>query len=136
MGSIIIKILSAFCEWTRSELIETDRMKRKIMTMNRALHPRDSVCRLFLPRKEGGRGLIGVEVCIDLAVLSLRKYVGQNEDRLIVAARGNDMAERDDEKEFKKRKVKKGKWNGEKSHSMNYIYDRRKVLAAKVRGCG
>ena len=94
--------------WTRSELKEIDRITRKIMTMNRDLHQRDSVCRLYLPRKEGGRGLIGVEDCVDLAVLSLRKYVSQNEDRLIVAARGNDMAERDNEEEFKKRRKENG----------------------------
>ena len=57
-----------------------------------------------VPRKQGGRGLIGVEDCVDLAVLSLRKYVSQNEDRLIVAARGNDVAERDNEEEFEKRR--------------------------------
>ena len=69
MGSIIIKILGAFVNWTRSGLKEMDRMTRKMMTMNRALHTRDSVCRLNLPRKEGGRGLTGVEDCVDLAVL-------------------------------------------------------------------
>ena len=57
-----------------------------------------------VPRKQGGRGLIGVEDCVDLAVLSVIKYVSQNEDRLIVAARGNDMAEQDNEEEFEKRR--------------------------------
>ena len=95
-------------------------MTRKMITMNRALHPRDSVCRLYLPRK-GGRGLIGVDDYVDLAVLSLRKYVSQNEDRLIVAARGNDMAERDNEEEFKKRKreERKTEWRETPLHGQH-----------------
>ena len=93
----LLRYSAPFVNWTRSELKEMGRMTRKIMSMNRALHPRDSVCRLYLPRKEGGRGLIGVEDCVHMAVLSFRKYVSQNEDRLIVAARGNDMAKRDNE---------------------------------------
>ena len=57
-----------------------DRMTRKMMTMQKALHPRDSVCRLYLPRKEGGRGLIAVEDCIDLAKLALERYIRQSDE--------------------------------------------------------
>ena len=79
------------------------------------------MCRLYLPRKEGERGLIGVEDCVDLAVLSLRRYVSQNEDRLIVAARGIDMAERDNEEEFKKRKreERKTEWREKSLHGQH-----------------
>ena len=45
-----------------------------MMTMYRALHPRDSVDRLYLPRKEGDRGLISIEDCVDIAELSLKEY--------------------------------------------------------------
>ena len=115
----LLRYSAPFVNWTRSELKEMDRMTRKMMTMNRALHPKDSECRLNLPRKEGGRGLIGVEDCVDLAVRSLRKYVSQNEDRLIVAARGNDMVERDNEEEFKKRKreERKTEWREKPLHA-------------------
>ena len=58
-----------------------DRMKRKMLTMHKALHPRDSVCTLYLPRKTGGRGLIAVEDCIDLAKLGLERYVSQSDER-------------------------------------------------------
>ena len=117
----LLRYSAPFVNWTRSELKEMGRMTRKIMSMNRALHPRDSVCRLYLSRKEGGRGLIGVEDCVDLAVLSLRRYASQNEDRLIVAARGNNMAARDKEEEFKKRKreERKTEWREKPLHGQH-----------------
>ena len=66
-------------------------MTSKMMTINRALHP--SVCRLYLPRREEGRGLIGVGDFVDFAILGLEEYIGQSEERLIVAGRGSDMLE-------------------------------------------
>ena len=62
-------------EWRRGELKEMDRSTREVMNMHRALHPKDSVERLYLPRKEGGRGLLSIEDSIDLAILVLENYV-------------------------------------------------------------
>ena len=66
-------------EWRRDELKEMDRSTRKVMNMYRALHPRDSVARLYLPRKEGGRGLLSIEDSVDLAILGLENYVQQSD---------------------------------------------------------
>ena len=59
MGSISPTILSSFHQ--REELRVLDRKTKKHLTMNNASYPRDSVVRLYLPRKLGGRGLIAVE---------------------------------------------------------------------------
>ena len=50
-------------EWTKDELANLDRTTQKIMSMNGALHTKSNVARLYLPRKEGGRGLIRLTVC-------------------------------------------------------------------------
>ena len=44
-----------FLKWTRDELKQMEQRTRKLMTMHKALHPRDDVDRLYVPRKEGGR---------------------------------------------------------------------------------
>ena len=44
-------------KWTRKELKKMDTRTRKLVTMNKALHFRDDVDRLYVSRKEGGRGL-------------------------------------------------------------------------------
>ena len=43
--------------------------------------------RLYIPRKEGGRGLISIEDCVELAIRGLEVYVHRSEERLIQAAR-------------------------------------------------
>ena len=52
----IPKYSAAFIDWTKEELKELDRKTRKYLTIYNSLHPRDSVARLYLPRKLGGRG--------------------------------------------------------------------------------
>ena len=49
-----------------------------------ALHPKSDVDRLFIPRKEGGRDLISIEDCFELAIRGLEVYVHGSEEILIM----------------------------------------------------
>ena len=100
----LLRYSAAFVDWTREDLRELDRKTRKVMNMNSALHPRDSVARLYLPRKEGGRGLMSVEDCVDQAVLGLDNYVSMSRERLLVAARRGDEVNSESVAEFKNRR--------------------------------
>ena len=51
--------------------------------MNNALHPNRKVDRLYLPRKDGRRGLLGVEHTVPIATASLQKYVKRTTKRLL-----------------------------------------------------
>ena len=97
----LLRHSAPFVNWTKEEVREMDRMTRKTMTMNGALHPRDSVCRLYIPRKEGGRGLIGTEVTI----LGLENYVNESSDNLIAGARGSEMIPQESIDRVKRRGV-------------------------------
>ena len=55
------------------------------------LHPKSDVGRLYIPRKEGGRGLIRIEDCVELAIRGFEVYVYGSEERLIQAARGDKI---------------------------------------------
>ena len=46
---------------------------------------------LDIPRKEGGRGLISIENCVELAIRGLKVHVYGSEERLIQAARGDKI---------------------------------------------
>ena len=46
---------------------------------------------LYIPRKEGGRDLISIEDCVELAIRGLEVYVNRSEERLIQAARGDKI---------------------------------------------
>ena len=54
----LLRYFAVFLDWTRTELEQMDRRTRKLMTMHRALNPKSDVARIYLSKKEGGRGLI------------------------------------------------------------------------------
>ena len=56
-----------FFKWTWDELKQMDQRTR-IMIMHKALHPRDDVDRLYVSRKEGGRGLASIEDSVDTSI--------------------------------------------------------------------
>ena len=56
--------------------------------MHKALNPRDDVDRLYVPRKEGGRGLTSIEDSLD-APIQLDDYIEKHERGLITAIRNS-----------------------------------------------
>ena len=66
-----------------------DQRTRKLMTMHKALHPRDDVDRLYVLRKEGGIGLAGIEDSVDSSIQRLKDYIKKHERGLIAAIRNN-----------------------------------------------
>ena len=56
------------------------------MNMHKALHPRDDIDRLFVSRKEGGRGLTSIKDCIDASIQGLKDYIKKSKERLITVA--------------------------------------------------
>ena len=59
------------------------------MTMHKALHPRSDIYRLYVPRKEGGRGLSSIEDSVDTSTQRLEDYIEKHERGLITAIRNN-----------------------------------------------
>ena len=57
------------------------------MAMHVALHPWDNVDRLYVSRKEEGRGLSSIEGCVDTSIQRLEDYIGKHEGGLITAIR-------------------------------------------------
>ena len=57
-----------------------------MFTIYGALHPKSDVDRLYIPRKEGRRGLISIEDFVELAIRGLEVYVHGSEERLIQPA--------------------------------------------------
>ena len=63
-----VRYSGPFSKRTRYELRQIDQRTRKLMTMHKALHPRDDADRLYVPRKEGGRGLASIEDSVDTSI--------------------------------------------------------------------
>ena len=56
--------------------------------MHKAFHPRDDVDRLYVSRKEWGRGLASIEDSVD-ASIQLEDYIQKHDGELITAIRNN-----------------------------------------------
>ena len=87
----LLRYSAAFVSWRKCELQAIDRKTRKLFTIYGALYPKSDVDRLYTPRKEGGRGLISVEDCVELAIRGSEVYVHRSEERLLHAARGDKI---------------------------------------------
>ena len=85
-----------------------DQRTRKLMTMHKALHPKNDVDRLYVPRKEGGRGLASIEDSVDTSIQRLEDYIKKHERGLIMAIRNNT----DNTMDNRMIKARKQKWEG------------------------
>ena len=104
----LIRYSGPFLMWTRNELKQMDQRTRKLMTMHKALHPRDDVDSLYVSRKEGGRGLANIEDSVDASIPRLEDYIQKHDGRLITAIR-NDT---DNTMDNRMTITRKQKWEG------------------------
>ena len=65
-----------------------DQRTRKLMTMHKALHPRDDNDRLYVSKKVGGIGLASIEDSIE-ASIQLKDYIEKYKGGLITDIRNN-----------------------------------------------
>ena len=76
--------------------------------MHKALYPRDDVDRLYVSRKEGGRGLASIEDSVNTSIQRLEDYIQKYEGGLITATR-NDT---DNTMDNRMTITRKQKWEG------------------------
>ena len=67
-----------------------DQRTRKLMTMHTALYPRDDVDRLYVSRKDGGRGLASIEDSVE-ALIRLGDYIEKHEGGMIIPIRNDSV---------------------------------------------
>ena len=79
----IIRYGAGALDWMKEELKTFDIETRKLMTMNGSLHSRGNVGTFYLERKEGGRGLISCEKCVNVEVQSLGKYLSESKEWML-----------------------------------------------------
>jgi len=62
-------------KWTQEELYRLDADSRKLLTMHGAFSANSGVDRLYIPRRNGGRGLISVWFTVEHEKSNLSYYV-------------------------------------------------------------
>jgi len=90
IGSLAVPVLRynfGIINWHQEELQKLDRKTRKILTIHGQHHPKADVDRLYVLRKQGGRGLMQLEAAHTIEITKLVEYVDRKEDRLIEVVR-------------------------------------------------
>ena len=64
----LVRYSEPFLKWTRKEFRQMDQRIRKQKTMHKALHPTNNRNKLYVSRKEEGRGLASIEDCVDASI--------------------------------------------------------------------
>ena len=99
----IIKYGNEVLDWTRKQLKSIDIKTRKLVTIYGSLHLKGNVVRLYLARKEGGRGFISCEEYVNVKVQSLDKHLTESKELVLkFVAEEKCLSEEEDLDAFKK----------------------------------
>lgn len=122
----VVRYSAAIVEWKKAELEEMDRRTRKMLGRYGVIHPRANVLRLYLPRGQGGRGLMGIEECVASERRSLDLYLAKSEEVLLkyVAKVNNLKSESIEEKEEYKRRMVKEKMHAREAMPLHGQFER------------
>ena len=84
-----VRYSGPFLKGIQEELKQMNQRTRKLMTMHKALHPRNDADGLYISRKEEGRGLTSIEESVDTSIQWFEDYIETCTGRLITATRNN-----------------------------------------------
>ena len=90
IGSVAAPVLRysfGIVNWHQEELHKLDRKTRKLLTIHGEHHPKADVDSLYVPRKQGGWGLMQLEAAHAVEITKLMEYVDRKEDLLIQVVR-------------------------------------------------
>jgi len=67
----VLRCSFGIVNWHQEELQKLDRKTRKLLTIHEQHHPKANIERLYVPRKQGGRGLMQLEAALSVEIKNL-----------------------------------------------------------------
>ena len=117
----MVRYGAGIVDWYKHELETIDRRTRKLLTLHGAFHPKSSIERLYMKRKDGGRGLLNIHDTVDLEKASLGYYVSKStEEMLQLASRREVVGDNQNpiEKSRKQIEERRARFSEKKLHSV------------------
>jgi len=81
IGALVVPVLRysfGIINWRTEEIRKIDKKTRKMLTMYKMHHPKADIDRLYVKRKEGGRGLVQIEVVYKAELINIAEYLNTN----------------------------------------------------------
>jgi hypothetical protein len=94
-GSLAVPVLRysfGIINWHQEQMQKLDRKTRKLLTIHGQHHPKADVDHLYVPRKQGGRGLMQLEAAHAVEITKMVEYVDRKEDPLIQVVRTHRLS--------------------------------------------
>ena len=80
--------------WSLTEIKKIDTKIRKLLTMHRMHYPKSDINRLHLPRKEGGKGLVQLELSLKTSIIGMDTYLNNTNDWMLKLAKKHEKNKR------------------------------------------
>jgi hypothetical protein len=98
IGTLAVPVLRysfGIINWRLGEIKKIDRKTRKILTMYKMHHPEADIDRLYVKRKEGGRGLSQTEAAYKTEIINIAEYLNKRykEDQFVNIIRSYDSSQ-------------------------------------------
>ena len=80
-GALAVPVLRysfGIINWRTEEIKKIDRKTRKMLIMYKMHHPNADIDRLYVKRKEGGRGLVQIEAAYKAEIMNIAEYLKTN----------------------------------------------------------
>ncbi|KAF2903155.1 hypothetical protein ILUMI_03032 [Ignelater luminosus] len=77
-------------KWTNIGLADVERVTRQVLTKYRVCYPKEILKKIYLPRKEGGRILIDIQLLCKKQIANLQQYFAGQDTALHIAMRKSD----------------------------------------------
>jgi len=81
IGALAVPVLRysfGIINWRTEEIKKIDRKTRKMLTMYKMHHPKADIDRLYVKRKDGGRGLLQIEASYKTEIINIAEYINTN----------------------------------------------------------
>jgi hypothetical protein len=81
IGALAVPVLRysfGIINWRIEDIKKIDRKTRKILTTYKVHHPKADIDRVYVKRKEGGRGLVQVEAAYRAEITGIAEYLNTN----------------------------------------------------------
>jgi hypothetical protein len=77
------------------EIKQIDRKTRKMLKMYKMYHPKADIDRLYVKRKEGGRGMVQVETVYKAEIINIAEYLNTNckEDQFVNIVKNHESTQ-------------------------------------------
>ena len=78
LAVLVLRYSFGIINWRIEEIKQTDRKTRRMLTMYQMHHPKADIDRLYVKRKEGGRGLMQVQAVYKAEIIHIAEHLNTN----------------------------------------------------------